>query len=79
MHFTDTIIIALAACLPVATAQDGACTGYQTNPYDVAACANELTARGSETCSVVGGFTKVFCQIGDAQIVGVGLTNPSGI
>jgi hypothetical protein len=77
MHFpTTTALITLLAA--VATADEPGCTGYQTNPYDIAACANELTARGDELCKVTGGFTTTFCQIGSARIVGVGLGNPAG-
>lgn len=81
MRLTDTILLALAASLHTATAQnaqDVVCQGANAEPSDIAACANELTARGSEMCSVVGGFTKTFCQIGTARIVGLGSTDPSG-
>lgn len=79
MRLADTILLAFAACLPATTAQDVVCQGANADPSDIAACANELTARGSELCTVVGGFTETFCQIGTARIVGVGRSSPSGI
>ena len=80
MHFpTTTTVIAFltAAALPSALA--ASCTGYQTTPFNIAACADQLTARGSELCKVTSGFTTTFCEIGDAMIVGVGVGSPSGV
>jgi hypothetical protein len=73
---TTTALFALLA--GAATADQVSCSGYQTNPSDAAACADQLTLRGAEICKVTGGFTTTFCQIGEARIVGVGLGNPSG-
>jgi hypothetical protein len=82
MHFSTsptTALLALLALLAAtATADQVSCSGYQTNPSDIAACADQLTLRGAEICKVTGGFTTTFCQIGEARIVGVGLGNPSG-
>lgn len=77
MHFLTTAALAFATtALPSALA--ASCTGYQTTPSNIAACADQLTARGNEPCKVTGGFTTTFCEIGDARIVGVGVGSPSG-
>lgn len=79
MHFptTTTLIAVLAAAATPCLA--ASCTGYQTTPSNIAACADQLTARGSELCKVTSGFTTTFCEIGDAMIVGVGVGTPSGV
>jgi hypothetical protein len=68
----------LALSLAASTAYAVSCTGHQTNPNDLAACANELTARRTNLCTVTRGFTTTFCQIGDARVVGVGVGTPNG-
>ena len=77
MHFPATAFIAFAATI-LPSALGASCTGYQTTPSNIAACADQLTARGNEPCKVTGGFTTTFCEIGDARIVGVGVGSPSG-
>jgi len=78
MYLLTTALLALAATLP-ASVTAAVCTGYQTNPSDIAACADQLTARGTELCKVTRGFTTTFCQIGSAEIVGVGVGTPNGV
>jgi hypothetical protein len=75
---TKTTTALLALSLAVSTAHAVSCTGHQTNPYDLAACANGLTARGTDPCTVACGFTTTLCQIGDARVVGVGVGTPNG-
>lgn len=80
MHFPSPVLALFAAAiaLPTALAQSASCDGAYAQASDLAFCANELTQRGNDACSVVGGFTTVFCEKGDAQIVGVGVETPSG-
>jgi hypothetical protein len=73
-HDDVLCVLSLAASTTYAVS----CTGRQTNPYDLAACANELTARGIDLCTVTRGFTTTFCQIGAARVVGVGVGTPNG-
>lgn len=80
MHFpTTTALLALVAAAALPYTLAASCTGYLTTPSNIAACADQLTARGSELCKVTSGFTTTFCEIGDAMIVGVGVGSPSGV
>lgn len=79
MHFTTAAPIALSARLPKTSAQAIDCARKHTPPSDVAACADELTVRGSELCTVINGSTTTFCQTGDAEIVGVELDRQQGL
>jgi len=80
MHFpTTTAFLALTAAATLPSTLAASCTGYQTTPSNIAACADQLAARGSELCKVTSGFTTTFCEIGDAMIVGVGVGSPSGV
>lgn len=77
MHFpTTTALLALAAA-SIATA--AICQGSLTDPSDIAACADQLTARGNEACTVKRGSDALFCQIGSARVVGVGSGSPNGV
>ena len=75
----STALLALTAAAALPSALAASCTGYLTTPSNIAACADQLTARGSELCKVTSGFTTTFCEIGDAMIVGVGVGSPSGV
>lgn len=80
MHTTTTLLSLLSSALLLpASVTAVSCTGYQTTPSNIAACADQLTARGNEICKVTSGFTTTFCEIGDAMIVGVGVETPSNI
>jgi hypothetical protein len=72
-----TAILALAAAASVTA--EAICQGSLTDPSDIAACADQLTARGNEACTVKRGSDALFCQIGSARIVGVGSGSPSGV
>jgi hypothetical protein len=76
---STTAILALMAALPAAVTAEAICQGYLTDPSDIAACADQLTARAGESCSVKRGTDTVFCQIGTARIVGVGVGSPNGV
>ena len=79
MPSLSTALLALAAAALPTAVHAVSCTGYQTTPSNIAACADQLTARGNELCKVKSGFTTTFCEIGDAMIVGVGVETPSNI
>lgn len=52
------------------------CDGALAGTGDVVACANQLTARGSENCGTVGVASNMaFCKIGSAEVVGVNAGN----
>lgn len=80
MHTTTPLLSLLSSALLLPTSVHAvSCTGYQTTPSNIAACADALTARGNEICKVTSGFTTTFCEIGDAMVVGVGVESPSGV
>lgn len=72
---TATLLALTAAILPAAVTAEIICQGYLTDPSDIAACADELTLRSNEACTVTGSTT-TFCQIGTARIVGVSTGTP---
>jgi hypothetical protein len=77
MHFlTRTALLALTAASMTAAA---ICQGSLTDPSDIAACADQLAARGNEACTVKRGSDALFCQVGTARIVGVGSGSPNGV
>ena len=77
MHFSSTtaLLALTVAALPAVVTAEAICQGYLTGPSDIAACADELTHRGNEACTVTGSTT-TFCQIGTARIVGVATGTP---
>ena len=83
MHFptnpTALLTLLAAAAFPSVATAEAICQGYLTDPSDIAACADQLTARAGESCSVKRGTDTVFCQIGTARIVGVGVGSPNGV
>ncbi|KAM0701037.1 hypothetical protein Q7P35_011398 [Cladosporium inversicolor] len=72
---STTALLALTAALSASVSAEAVCQGYLTDPSDITACADELTLRGNEACTVTGSST-IFCEIGTARIVGVATGTP---